>query len=229
MGVIETKIIQVKNDPQIINAANEAWGRWGWSVLNIQVTHTQNTREYQNWAQYGSNEVTVETTTINYATITYQRDKGIAGYNRLLELEQEYDQVDQRISAQFQARREELWQAEQKLPVVKKAGGRTIAGMVFSAYMIVASIFAMLSEEYKGIPFLSFAIIIAGAAIAFVLCLKRYQKSRLPETKALLEKNEQTLNEINKERSMLNSECNRMIEEEKARILNEASEILNAA
>lgn len=90
MAIMETKIIQVKNDPEIINEFNETWGHFGWSTLSVQITHSQNTKTYTEPLNYGTGIDTVETTTINYATITYQRDKAMAGYSRLTELEKEY-------------------------------------------------------------------------------------------------------------------------------------------
>ncbi len=90
MGMMETKIVQVKNDPETINNCNEIWGKFGWNVLSIQVTHTQNTKTYTAWYQYNTGDATVETTTINYATITYQRDKGMENYTQLAKLENEF-------------------------------------------------------------------------------------------------------------------------------------------
>ncbi len=91
MALMETKIIQVDNDPDIINNSNEEWGYFGWSVLNVQVTHSQNTKTYtKGYLDYVSGDKTVETTTLNYATITYQRDKHMPNYQRLVALESEY-------------------------------------------------------------------------------------------------------------------------------------------
>ncbi len=81
MALMETKIIQVANDPNVINASNEEWGKFGWSVQNIQVTHSQDTKTYtKTFTDYVYGDKTVETTTINYATITYQRDKHMTNY-----------------------------------------------------------------------------------------------------------------------------------------------------
>lgn len=93
MGVMETKVIQVRNDPEEINRSNEEWGRFGWSVLSIQVTHSQNTKTYTKGFDYYTGDKTVETTTINYATITYQRDKEGKNYSRFAELEKEYQSL----------------------------------------------------------------------------------------------------------------------------------------
>ncbi len=92
MAIMETKIVQVRNDPQTINETNEAWGRFGWSVLSVQVTHSQDTKTYSGIFDTPGN-YTVETTTINYATITYQRDKEMKDYTRIIELESEYWQL----------------------------------------------------------------------------------------------------------------------------------------
>lgn len=107
MSIMETKIIQVKNSESVINESNERWGRFGWNVLSIQITHSQDTKTYSNSMTYYTGEHTVETTTINYATITYQRDKGMANYAQIAALEQEYENSAQEI-AQLQASTE-MW------------------------------------------------------------------------------------------------------------------------
>ena len=89
MAVTETKIIQVENDSRTINASDEEWGKFGWSVLSVQVTHSQNSKDLGD---------KVETTTINYVTITYQRDKSMPNYRRIAELEEEYKRSAQTIS-----------------------------------------------------------------------------------------------------------------------------------
>ncbi|MBQ2948703.1 MAG: hypothetical protein IJD94_07005 [Clostridia bacterium] len=228
MGMMETKIIQVKNDPQVINEVNEAWGRWGWSVLNIQVTHSQNTREYQDWTQYGSNQVTVETTTINYATITYQRDKGMPNYARLVQLEHEYDQVEARIWSQFAEKSKALSEEEKELPAVHKPGGRTITAMLLCAYLSVMSLYLKTSGKAKDFDTF-FVIIAAGAAIGFIFNLKRYLSSKSPENRALLEKNTRKQAENKEARAKLEYDYNHMVREEKSRILSEAAQLLQAA
>lgn len=211
MGVMETKIIQVENDPYTINASNEAWGRWGWNVLNVQVTHSQNTKEYQNWAQRGSGEVTVETTTINYATITYQRDKGMSGYSRIAELEQEYAQVENRIIAQLNEKKE-------KLPKPVETGMGTIVGMLIFALLSISFVYSIINNlvEYKEIPS-DWASCIIPIAV-FLYLLLRLIKSKSPENKALLAQQKQ-----------LQNDASRMINAEQAKIVEEAAQILRSA
>lgn len=108
MSIMETRIVQVKNEPAVINRTNEAWSKWGWSVLSVQVTHSQNTKTYQDGWQYGSSEMTVETTTINYATITYQRDKEMRNYTQIATLQNEYETVEERIEESLKSRYEQL-------------------------------------------------------------------------------------------------------------------------
>lgn len=228
MGVMETKIIQVDNDPRMINAANEAWARWGWSVLNIQVTHSQNTREYQDWAQYGSNEVTVETTTINYATITYQRDKGMPCYDSISELEREYDLVDDRVGAQFESRRKALNNEKLELPQPIEAGAGTIIAMLFSVYFFFAPLILKSIPEYKNAPLMSVITIMGGAALAFIFFLSRYMKSRSPENKALRTQRDQRITAINAELTEMNNTEYSMINAEKERIVNEAAQLMRA-
>ena len=94
MGAMETKIVQVNNNPETINRCNEEWGNFGWYVLSVQVTHSQDTKTYSKGMDYYTGDKTVETTTINYATITYQRDKGMRNYSEIVELENEYHSLE---------------------------------------------------------------------------------------------------------------------------------------
>lgn len=228
MGVMETKIIQVKNDPYEINASNEAWGRWGWSVLSVQVTHSQNTKEYQDWAQYGSNEVTVETTTINYATITYQRDKSMPGYERIMELEQEFNQVENRVQSQFKARREELYNAKQKLPKPNESGWGTFVIALFCACISVFGLF-MLLKDWERYNIATSLIEICIFAIAFLFLFSRWMKSRTPENQALRTQRDQMQNTIDSELAEMESKASSMIKTEKARIIDEAAHLLRMA
>ena len=101
MAILETKIIQVENDPTTINRSNEVWGQFGWNVQNIQITHSQNTKTYSSaWDQLGGNTSrTVETTTINYATITYQRDKGMNNYAQIADLDRQFNEAAAQLDA----------------------------------------------------------------------------------------------------------------------------------
>lgn len=95
MAIMETKIVQVTNSPESIDASNSVWESFGWNVLSVQVTHSQNTKTYT--AHASDNYNTVETTTINYATITYQRDKQMANYAAIKELEEEFQSLQREI------------------------------------------------------------------------------------------------------------------------------------
>lgn len=99
MARTETKIIQVENTPTVINQNNENYGCFGWNVLSVQVTHSQDTKTYTKTLSdlyYG--DKTVETTIINYATITYQRDTELPNRNRLLELESDFAAQSDKLS-----------------------------------------------------------------------------------------------------------------------------------
>lgn len=94
MGMMETRIVQVENSPEAINRSNDVWGIFGWTVLSVQITHSQNTKTYtKGILDYYSGDKTVETTTINYATITYQRDKDMPNYKRLAALQAEAESL----------------------------------------------------------------------------------------------------------------------------------------
>lgn len=98
----ETKVIQVPNDAIAINKSNEVMGKFGWNVLSVQVTHSQNTKTYTKGLDYWTGNKTVETTTLNYATITYQRDRGIKNYSQIAEIERAYDELSAQIVAEAQ-------------------------------------------------------------------------------------------------------------------------------
>ena len=91
--MIETKVIQVANYPSTINENNRIWSEFGWSVLSVQVTHSQNTKTYTDGLGWYTGESTVETTTINYATITYQRDTAMCNYELLCKEENEFNRI----------------------------------------------------------------------------------------------------------------------------------------
>ena len=206
MAIMETKIIQVNNDPNVINAVNEEWGLWGWSVLNIQITHTQNTKEYQDWTQYGSNEVTVETTTINYATITYQRDKSMPNYNRIVALEHEYNSVSDRMQSKIQA-----------LPEPRNIGCLEIVFLPVSIFVLICCFIVVSRGKFSFHSGFDFPLMI-GAIAAFIVSVLHLIKVLSPENRALIAKNKSERTNIGK-----------MIEEEEARILREVSDLLHSA
>ena len=92
MALLETKVLQVENDQETITDTSNLMGSFGWTVLSVQVTHSQNTKTY------GMTDInTVETTTINYATMTMQRDKHMPNYAEIARLEDEYNQAEQAV------------------------------------------------------------------------------------------------------------------------------------
>lgn len=208
MAIMETKTIQVPNDPQVINVANEVWGRWGWNVLNLQVTHTQNTKTYSTDWQIleaelgGRNIATVETTTFNYATITYQRDKSIPGYERILELEQEYEMVPSKVRELYENKRKVLYNIQLENPVDFEFGfEHVMRAMVLLCFGFIPGIIYIF---YK---------------------YDQYSKSKSPENLQLIEDHQ----ELNRRKNELSQEMDRAIDEERNRILNEANMLLCAA
>ncbi len=93
----ETKVIQVKNDPKVINDVNSEAAIWGWSVLNLQVTDQKIVKEGDSHGHesfWGDKYVTtteVITEHINYATITYRRDLDDPKTKKLADLESDYN------------------------------------------------------------------------------------------------------------------------------------------
>ena len=107
MALLETKMIQVANEPSNINEVNNEWGSFGWSVLSLQITHSQDSKTYSRGLDFFTGDKTVETTEINYATITYQRDKKMDNYAQIQALVQQYlalrQEMDDRIDEIEQA------------------------------------------------------------------------------------------------------------------------------
>lgn len=95
---LETKFVQVPNNPATINAINNFAAVWGWTVQSIQVTDSKITYEGDSYgwvSDYGAHVTTqVITEHTNYASITYQRDIEDAKYEKLKFLEEKYNQCD---------------------------------------------------------------------------------------------------------------------------------------
>lgn len=208
MAIMETKTIQVPNDPQVINVANEVWGRWGWNVLSVQVTHTQNTKTYSTDWQIleaelgGRNIATVETTTFNYATITYQRDKGMPGYERIFELEQEYEMIPDKVRALYEKKRQVLNNIDLSYPVEFE----------FGLEHTLTAIWLLFGGFIPGIIYIFYKVY-------------EYKKSKSPENLQLIEDHE----ELKRRKNELSQEIESAIDEERNRILNEANMLLCAA
>ena len=92
MAFYETRTIQVANDPNVIDKTNELMGEFFWEVKSQQITdrkdsHTEHT-------DYGSYiEERVVTSSANYCTITYQRDKMLPHYDEVVNIERTLDVI----------------------------------------------------------------------------------------------------------------------------------------
>ncbi len=115
---LETKFVQVPNDPQHINAINNLAAVWGWTVQNVQITDSKIAYEgdshgwMTDYGYFGSTEIITEHT--NYASITYQRDMDDPKYPQLTALEAAYNDCEgkQYLTDEEQKR---LADAEQKV------------------------------------------------------------------------------------------------------------------
>lgn len=95
--MIETKVMRIENTEECINQIGRERVCFGWTVTNVQVTHSENTKTYSSvWDQIGGNRSqTVETNIVDYATVTLQRDTALAHYMELVDLEEEYDELSE--------------------------------------------------------------------------------------------------------------------------------------
>ena len=98
MASFETKVIQVSNSTSVIDGINWKNGSFGWNVLGVQITHSQDNRIYQDPVNVMTGSITIESKTVDYATITYQRDMGMTNYDEIVALESEYDAVEEEIN-----------------------------------------------------------------------------------------------------------------------------------
>lgn len=106
--MIETKVLRIENDEDVINQTSQDRAHFGWTITNVQVTHSENTKTYSSvWDQIGGNQSqTVETHVVDYATVTLQRDTVMPHYAELKELEKEYEEcVAMKDSVQQRAER----------------------------------------------------------------------------------------------------------------------------
>lgn len=137
---IETDVIQVKNDPRIINEVNLDAAIWGWSVLNIQITDQKTVREgdsHGRLSAFGDKYVvTTEVITehTSYATITYQRDLDDPKIQKLAELQLAYEHADTAMllndNAQYEM--EDLGKILDKQDRDKAIGKYALIGTVIS-------------------------------------------------------------------------------------------------
>lgn len=135
---------------------------FGWTVLSVQITHSQDTKTYTSGLlDYYSGDKTVETTTINYATITYQRDKAMPNYTRIAALQEEAEALAN----------EEVKSA---LPGIMSAKDYGIAfGFWMAGVMLMGSV-----AYYIGVPgedLMSFSLIAPIIYLIFIYCSRRKQ------------------------------------------------------
>lgn len=140
---LETKFVQVPNDPSYINAINNLAAVWGWTVQSIQVTDSKVSYEGDSYgwvSDYGahvSTEIITEHT--NYASITYQRNIDDPKHAKLSEFETAYNECDDKwfLSASEQARYDKACEdADKERKKYKKFA--IIAGVV-SAYVLLVA------------------------------------------------------------------------------------------
>ena len=104
---LETKVIQVPNDPRQIDDTNKVMDVFGWTVQGIQITDRKTVREGNSRGRIDNDGIHVETDVYtehaNYATITYQRDLDDPAIKKLASLEKEYDEPFQMDPADMNA------------------------------------------------------------------------------------------------------------------------------
>ena len=123
MAITETRVVQVPNDPRVINTSNEAWRRWGWTVLGVQVTNSQDSHisggsfssSTHDGITSGLGTIEIETTVINYATITYQRDTGMENYEQIAALQRDYENSDARMKMELNDKYQQIEKMKQEL------------------------------------------------------------------------------------------------------------------
>ncbi len=87
--VLETKTIQVRNDPEEIDEAVQFYGLFFWEYKDTQITNYKNTT----YSSYGD-VIVGETEHTNYATITFTRNKLMPHYDEIVALEEKLKEND---------------------------------------------------------------------------------------------------------------------------------------
>lgn len=162
---LENNFVQVENNPAVINKVNAVAAAFGWTVQSIQVTDTS--VAYQSGAvgwttEFGTfvnSTVTIKRTT--YASITYQRDSDDPKYLQWVELEREYNAIEEKnffTQQDADAIRKHFNGETLKYAVyaiIATVLGGIIAGLVADPhnpfFMIVACIIVMVPGIYLGL------------------------------------------------------------------------------
>lgn len=176
---LETKFVQVKNDPNVINAINNLAAIWGWTVQNVQVTDNKVTYEGNStgWVnEYGAHITTeVITEHTNYASITYQRDMDHPNYARLRALEEDYNTSDNRdfLSKEEKA---EMSQIEAQIaPVYKKNKWIKIISIIVAIYAVTFGSF--LNSEASSGAGMALSLIAVAAIISAIYFGRKASKA----------------------------------------------------
>ena len=179
MALLETKVLQVENDQETITNMSNLMGSFGWTVLSVQVTHSQNSKDLGD---------RVQTTTLNYATMTLQRDKHMPNYAEIVRLENEYHQcADTERGLAKEIRKLEVQQHNSKytpllIVFVVFVLYRSVVNAVASAFGAgVADVFVFLCDAL-------FVIVIGYSVLHFILAKYakneelRQRVAKLPKT-----------------------------------------------
>ncbi len=143
----ETKVIQVQNDPKVINDMNTEAAIWGWSVLNVQITEQKIVKEGDSHGRestWGDKYITtteVITEHINYATITYQRDLDDPTTKKLADLERDYNHRENAELTWFLGDNDNTVYKECQ-EILKKKARDKLFGKIFLGATVVCLIFS---------------------------------------------------------------------------------------
>ena len=170
---LETRFVQVPNQPKYINSLNELARVFGWTVHIIQVIdrkHSFVSGSHGISTDYGvfmfSNVVTEEA---NYASITYQRDLDMPEYSKLKALEDQYNECD---AFSYLSNEEN----NEFLTIQKEFDGLRKASRVLSVFFLILALI-LLFFAVKMQTLLPFFVCIA-ACVGFWLFSKRYKSYR---------------------------------------------------
>lgn len=97
MAIKETVTIQTVNVPTTINQIHERYALFFWNALNVQVTHVRDSHlEFKDVGD--AVQVSSVTTNIEYATVTYERDKLMPYYDEVVIAEKELDACEEELN-----------------------------------------------------------------------------------------------------------------------------------
>lgn len=195
MALKETITIQTVNNPKVINELHERYAVFFWNVLHVQITHDMDSHLEFRDAGFGNIEIRNAKSNVEFATITYERDKLIPYYDAIKATEAKYDKMERILRMEKGL----MNSIRRGFPIFLSILMYFVFGILigFAFVSVLGEDQFMLNKE----KYYPIVYILAGVATAIfgfgkmIICNMRYRKYRntieeeiLPEMEAIMEK-----------------------------------------